>query len=415
VDFVVQLDDQTHLGDDESLALVNLNLRSVTAGGRQSIFNRQLDAIVGGPFWAPCQVCEFRTRCPIKHNVDTLRDTTAGPVVGERLRRIVDLVRLRQRRHLTMRDIRSFISFLLFRDRTCEEIAEALQNDDSLEVADLAYFQSIGGLGPPAGSSVDRSAQLLAEADVALVVNPLEDRSMALGRLPRRLAVPTRESDHPSELLLEAQKRAGYGYESDPIRSGRILQGLRRLVFFERSDEKWWDMLPYQKLRTLEACLETEAVPQREALRTELVTALSMADGIEDSALASTALWLSTTDDQDTGMRSFKRFPIAEFDIRVGEVHRPYIESLPDHLKLIHVPGGVVLAVTVDVLEVLDRLREGHVPSLEEARGLLVNLRLFKHRMLALPTSSLVLLSDGQQFEIASRAGGQVELVETPL
>ena len=412
VDVLVQLDDAAYRSEDQAIALVNLNWRSVTAGGYESIFSRQVHAVVSGPFWEKCQACDFRARCPIKHNVDTLRDSTAGPVVIERLRRLVDLVRLRQRRHLTMRDIRSLISFLLFRDRTCEEIAEALQSDDPLVVANLAYFQAVGALGQPAGSVVDRSALLLAEADIALVASPVEDRAVALGKLPRRLAVPTRESDHPAELLLEAQRRAGYGYESDAAQSSRILQGLRRLVFFERSDEKWWDMVPYRKLQALEKALEPNAENARQSLGAEIITALSTSEGIDDVTRASQALWLATTDETEVGVKSYKRFAASDFNVRIAAAQRPYVEAAPDHLELIHSPSGIALGVTVDVLEVLERLQEGHVPSLEEARGLLVNLKLFKHRLLALPTSSLVLVAEDGEYEIAGHLDGRVELIE---
>jgi hypothetical protein len=64
------------------------------------------------------------------------------------------------------------------------------------------------------------------------------------------------------------------------------------------------------------------------------------------------------------------------------------------------------------VLEVLERLHEGHMPSLEEARGFLVNLRLFKHRLLAEPADELVLVTDDRTHRIVKRDGGRIELVE---
>jgi serine/threonine protein kinase len=411
---LAQLDDPAATPPDDATVLVNLNLRSVTAGGADSIFIRLLQQIVGGPFWEPCQRCDYRARCPIKHNVDTLRDPTSGPAVAERLRRLVDLVRLRRRRHLTMRDARSLISFLLFRDRTCEEIAELLNSNDPMTVADLAYFQGIGGLGVPEGSTVDRVAELLAETDVALVANAVEDRELAQGRLPRRMSFPVRESDYPFELIAKAQERAGSGYESDPPLARRAHDALRRLVFFERSDDGWWHMLPFGKLRSLEIALESgpEAVAQRAVLRDEAILALSAAEGIRDQNRAAEALWLATNDDLDGGGRSYRRFSTAEFDIRVAEIPAPYVEAIPDRLELIHTPSGVALPIGVDVLEVLERLQEGHVPSLEEARGFLVNLRLFKHRLLAEPSAELVLVADDRTHRIVKREGGQIELLE---
>src|SRR5439155_15858023 len=112
----------------------------------KSIFSQQLDRIVRGPFWGPCEACEHRPRCPIKHNVDTSRDGTSGPEASRRLRALVDLVRLRRRRHITMRDVRSLLSHVLFRDRVCEEIPSLLASEPGA-VLDLAYFQGPGGRG----------------------------------------------------------------------------------------------------------------------------------------------------------------------------------------------------------------------------------------------------------------------------
>jgi hypothetical protein len=70
----------------------------------------------------------------LKHNVDTFRDETSGPEAAERVRAMVDLLRLRRRRHLTMRDVRSLISHLLFRDRPCEEIPALLAAEDTSRV-----------------------------------------------------------------------------------------------------------------------------------------------------------------------------------------------------------------------------------------------------------------------------------------
>ena len=84
-----------------------------------------------------------------------------------------------------MRDVRSLISFILFRDRYCDEIEELLATDEPMERVDLAYPQGIAGLGVPNGTAVDRGAALLAEVDVANVSNPMLDRALADGRGPR--------------------------------------------------------------------------------------------------------------------------------------------------------------------------------------------------------------------------------------
>jgi hypothetical protein len=410
---IAQLDDPSADVFDDAIVVVNLNLRSVTAGGEDSIFSRQLQQIVTGPFWDACQRCDFRSRCPIKHNVDTFGDPTSGAAVTERLRRLIDLVRIRRRRHLTMRDVRSLISFLLFRDRTCEEVGDLLERSERPgSVLDLAYFQGIGGRGVAEGSSLDRAISLLAEAEVGPVSNPLADRALAYGRIPRRMSFPERDSDYPLELIRRTQRDAGRGYESDAGMARAAHEALRRLVFFERSDDGWWEMLPYRKLQEFELALEPGGATQRAALLKEAIRALSMAEGITDPELAGQALWLAASDDVGGHLRSYRRLPAEDMALEVLRVPAPYVEYVPDQLELIHRPSGISLNVSVDVLEVLERLRDGHVPSLEEARGLVVNLRLFKHQLLAEPHAELVLLTETGLARIGAGPGGRIELTE---
>jgi serine/threonine protein kinase len=409
-----QLDqpDSYHDDADGAVVVINLNHRSVTAGGDDSIFARQLRLIANGPFWGPCQTCDYRTRCPIKHNVDTFKDGTSGPATAERLRRLVDLVRLRRRRHLTMRDVRSLISFLLFRDRTCEEIPDLLSSESPLDIVNVAYFQAAAGLGVPAGSALDRGAELLSEIDVALVANPIDDRGLALARGPRRMSFPTRESDYSAELIARAQELAGVGYDSDPMAARQAHQAIRRLAYFERSDEGWWEMLPYKQLRTLEDALDPANTDVRDALRQEVIGALSMAEGMADSVLAFSALWVATSAENDSSMRCFRRFPLESFVLEIVKSEVPYVESESDRLELVHTPSEAFLSLDLDLLEVLERLRDGYVPSLEEGRGLLINLSLFKNRLLAEPSTELVISIDDELMRIAAGASGRVALME---
>lgn len=407
-----QLDHPMGTLPKRDFVVVNLNFRSVTAGGPDSIFSRQIEAIVKGPFWDPCQECDYRVRCPLKHNVDTLRDTSSGPTTIERLRQLIDLVRLRRRRHLTMRDVRSLISFVLFRDRTCEEIPAILDSDDPFDVLDLAYFQAIAGQGVPDGSIVDRSAQLLDEVDVGIVANPADDRAIAGGRGPRVMSFPTRESSYPLELIAKAREGAGIGYGGDPLLNRRVHEAARRLFFFERSDEGWWDMLPYRELRTFESALADEADSLRTELGESVIGALSTAEGVSDYASAKSALWVATNELDSAHFASFRRFPAIEFELRVVHPQVPYVEVEPDHLELVHLPSDAALVLDLDLLEVLERLRDGYVPSIEEGQGLLINLALFKNRLLALPTSELLINFDDEILRVESGEGGVVALRE---
>jgi hypothetical protein len=124
-----------------------------------------------------------------------------------------------------------------------------------------------------------------------------------------------------------------------------------------------------------------------------------------------TALWLAAGGGTG-GVRGFRRFPTSDFRLRVAAPELPYVETEPDRLDLVHFPSGTVLPVDLDVLELLERLREGYMPSVDENRGLLVHLELFFNRLRALSNSELLLLTEEGWRRIATGPGGVVELSE---
>ncbi len=428
-DVIAVLDDPSAViasaaAGQQGIVIVNLNLRSVTAGGENSIFSRQLRQIVEGPFWSPCEACAYREQCPIKYNVDTLRDPTSGGAVTERLRVLVDLIRLRRRRHLTMRDVRSLIAHLLFRDRICEEIPPLLAATEPLEIVDVTYFQGVGGLGSPPGSALERGAALLAEIDVALVSNPEDDRLLAAGADLRRMSFQARSGNYPGDLIAAARDRAGSGYDTNARLARLVHAAARRQTYFERSDDGWWEMLPYTRLREFAQALNPKDTGARERLRREVIAAISLYEGMPDATKAGEALWLSSHEGGDADLRGFRRFPLADFTLRIAQREAPYVETEPDRLELIYSRNNPALTLNrsdtslildLDLVEVLERLGEGYMPSVEEGRGFLVNLALFKNRLLAEPASELVLVADGRMLRIAVgpvRSRGSIELSE---
>jgi serine/threonine protein kinase len=117
--------------------LVNLNLRAVTAGGSDSLVERQLMQLLQPELWAACGACSLRELCPLLHNANTLRDANSGPAVRERVRRLFEVVHLRRRAHVTMRDLRSALSWLLLRDHGCGDVAALVEHAGKAGVAPL--------------------------------------------------------------------------------------------------------------------------------------------------------------------------------------------------------------------------------------------------------------------------------------
>ena len=66
--------------------------------------------------------CDLKDKCYAFHNAQTFQDPTAGPQVLERLKTLYTLTHLRGRLHITLRDLRSALAFMLTSARDCAEI-----------------------------------------------------------------------------------------------------------------------------------------------------------------------------------------------------------------------------------------------------------------------------------------------------
>ena len=165
------------------MLIVDLNQRSVIAPDpdqeNASIFDRQLQALLKPEFWQPCQACSFQHQCFIKYNVDTFADPVSGPAVRGRLRALFEIIHLRRQLHITMRDLRSALSWMLLRDQGCQDVARQLgANHSPAERLGWFYYNALNGrhpaLAPNQGE--DRLVRLLRQIDPAEVANPATDR-----------------------------------------------------------------------------------------------------------------------------------------------------------------------------------------------------------------------------------------------
>jgi hypothetical protein len=172
-------------------------------------------------------------------------------------------------------------------------------------------------------------------------------------------------------------------------------------------------MLPYRRLLDFERALEPMAQSERDRLADGVIRAISIAKGIRDPRKLEYGLWLSTAELEPNVFPSYRRYPREEFELRAVARGGAYMETQPDILELAHTPSEVTLRLDLDLLETLERLQEGYVPSPEEARGLLVNLTLFENRMLALPTNELIVCAAAGDVRISrGSAPGRLALVE---
>ncbi len=391
--------------------LVNLNLRSVAAGGRDSLVEKQLSKLVESQFWASCDACALHTRCPLKHNADSLRDTASGREVISRVRRLYEVVHLRRRAHVTMRDLRSSLSWLLLRDHSCADIAKLLSEEEqtsSTRVAELYYPNAFAGRRDESVSTVDdRLVALLRQADVGLVNAPQRDSRLDHDP-PMALPWMTFESrsDHAWKVMKKMVRdvpRLAQDVSLGALMAQRrqLLQQWRRWAYYERRDNKWEEMIPYSSLPILESSIRAAAEGTQDALddlRDRVIEAVTLSEGLRANKLRKDYLALGVTRVKAPTIHSYRLFPNSEFSIVLPEERTAgeFIEYAPDTVDLLAAAhlGTARLRISLDLLEMLELIRSGYRPNPTELQGLFVNLRIFRNELLNLSFKKIVITPD---------------------
>jgi serine/threonine protein kinase len=408
---------------ESGVVVVNLNLRSVVADTAcGSILERTLQRMTETQHWSACEQCDLQATCYALHNARSFQDETAGPRLIERLKMLYTMTHLRGRLHITMRDLRSALSFMLIGNRDCAEMHALYASGQHGDIARSYYFNSWLGGGQPNG---DRLVSLLAEVDVGRQEDPRFDRSLdfvqpddrALFRFERRSNFDQEVLKRLFEDLPRGVSGASVRQRAQPHRE--YVAMARRRYFFERRDLGWERMLPYRSAKRMADIVRgTEpAAP----LIAELLHAINRGEGLQRPARLGGHLALQLRQVEHGTVRSYRLFPAERFDLEVqaqgmGTSEERFVEHLPTGLALRFAgqgPGATAseLIINLDVFEMLVRLNEGYRPSVEEMQGFYLCLGVFKNSLNAQPYREILLTTTGHDFyRLARHDDGRIEI-----
>ena len=397
------------------LALVNLNMRALTSA--ESPVVRDLMTLLSAePIWAPCEGCRVREWCYARANAASLRDPVLGPRIIERVRKVLDVARLRRRLHLTMRDLRSALAYTIVGDRTCEEIAELV---DSGEAQDSlvrgryynAFFAGQAQTSAGPGPARDRLLRLIGTLDVARTPEPELDARLWAEDLGSTL-VRGGSLDPDIAHLRASRETARFSDQTDHhVRdTTRFVHcSLRRLHFMEREDPDWIGMLPYRSLAAFLGILEGDTA----GAHAGIVEAISKSEG-QFSTSGGDGIAVRLVGELEGADRSFVVHPASLFALEpvIPKLGLRYIEFQPDTVRLEHREReNVRLDVDLDLFETLERVRAGFQPSREEMQGAWLNLRVFKEQLGAMPANDLLLTrGDRYSYRIARSGPDSVSI-----
>lgn len=408
-------------GEDSELPqwmlIVDLNQRSVVAPDpaqeNASIFDRQLQALLKPEFWKPCQDCAFQTKCFIKYNVDTFSDAVSGPTVRARVRTLFEIVHLRRQLHITMRDLRSALSWMLFRDQSCLDVAEKINDSHSpAEQLNWLYYSAFSSLNDDSTSnlSADRLVRLLRQIDPARVSNPATDRILYFKGLH---GLPMQTFENRSDLLHEGLASwtlpSTWQSAQQPELKEKHYQRnafLRQVAFFERRDQVWEQMLPYHHLDDFKQATQKQNLQD---LMHKVARGFSFVEGARSQGLTEGFVCIRAGQNVKARVRSFRLFPLEDFNIQIPPFQGDhYIEYTNHHFTFVHDPEdsnqlipnsrSADLTISLDLLELLEEINGGYIPSPDDISGIFINLLTFKNALAHLPYNRVLLTRDDKRY-----------------
>jgi hypothetical protein len=357
-------------------------------------------------FWKRCESCNLRDRCYVLHNVKTFQDETAGPLVTERLKTLFTLNDLRGRLHVTLRDLGSALAFTIVGTRNCDEIHDLYANGNPKEIANSFYFNS--WMGGEAGSA-DRLLSLLAEIDVGKATDPRLDRALDFqspDQLKGLLGFDARSS-YDNEILTRLYNDLPWNHSGNAsderfaAHQSYVAMAKRR-HFFERLDDSWRKMLPYQSAGQMLEAVRGTIEPFK--VLSWLMRAINLGEGLTNPEQMQGKLVLQVRDVPSGAMRSYRLFAAERFHLQVEDSasRARFVEHMPTGLTLLFDgDNGSIAAeldVNLDVFEMLYRLNHGYRPTVEELQGYYLSLAIFKNLLSSAPYQEVLLTTTGHDF-----------------
>jgi len=391
--------------------LIDLKKRSFVAlpgSDELAIFQDVLQVLLEIDQWQICQECAAKELCPIRQNVQRLNRAN----ISHRLERLFLLAHLRKQRHITMRDLRSAIAYIVTGNLGCADVHQIFEDESKqASLTNYAYWQLIF-----ASEEGRRADSLL--SDFVL----LDPGRFAHPRLDRFLHFYQGEEYKGKRLLLFRNKidlsRQRFLSEREWIAA------FKRRLYFEMPTEiegslslpklNWERLLPYNHANTFFNALRGKE--DFEALKNQL--ALGLLRSNEGVAGISTKEQLSITveSSEEHQLIVLKQFPLSEFHLQIDQSQTSEgIEFIPEILIFEHHTGTPRLEITLDLFELLMRLSQGLQAGVPEYIPLLEDLKMFKSALLLQETRDLVLIENKQKIHYITQRNGKIVRSDVPL
>ena len=374
-----------------------------------SIFTKVLRSFVDEQHWRVCEKCAAQALCPIRNNAAALRKRS----ISKWLEYLLLLAHLRRQRHITMRDLRSAIAYLITGNASCQQVHDARHGEEAgASLIDLSYWRS-------AFAPLEISDELLKDLtalDPSRFAHPQLDRFLHFHQSPEeaetRSLLYGDQTDLPRQRFIEenewiaATKRRLYFEVSKPAKDAKdtmpAIPAVRRL-----------QLLPYRYAKEFIMLLDERFDDEDIAeIRERLALGILRSDGIvEDVPPGQLSVQVRASEEQQLVV--LKQFPLEDFDVYAEPLHdTQLVEQIPECIIFEHTSGTPRLEITLDLFELLMRLADGLIPDAQEYQPLLEDLRRFKDRLLLQETNELVLIESQRRIHHIKQRDGKIVRAE---
>ena len=400
---------------------ISLNHRSL-AGGQEgaqqdisaTFLNDLIEALLGGKnaaaTWAPCMSCTAWDRCVAGPTAQRLlaakeaKEGKRGTQLRLRIAEAMQAVHQRGNVHVTARELRGTLSYILFGIRSCQELHE----NPNLDANDPKDRHRIGDLAFDPASPC-RQGDLLLELsrlDPALEAHPHLDRWL-IGGSARD--VNGAGQPYPGLSLPSARRRAYFEWLPDEIAAVAAVEnalglasGLNLGVF---------------RAASLRSCVQNAELCEK------LCRGMSQLEDLPAVANQRKGkVPLRVPPRTPTESKFWTEQPLNSFRLEpeLPLIRDPALTVLPRRLKLIYQRGDgltEVLPMGYELFHILLRLAEGEQLSEQRSDDLFANLQIFTQRIAQEESRSLLAWSpkeDATVFQLALhlREGHQVLALE---
>ena len=134
-----------------------------------------------------------------------------------------------------------------------------------------------------------------------------------------------------------------------------------------------------------------------------IATAISASEGCDNTALTQGYLILASNHVGDKISKSYRRFNLDEFELFVNKTDHltKYIEYESDSFIFRHKKDTFIqLTVSLDLYEMLQYIKDGFTPSVNDLKGKFIELQIFKNLLESKTYNEILVTKNNKKFSI---------------